>query len=129
MYGNGGSGSSLEINKATGELVQYHDLSRDFLTDNKVNAISKDAALKKAIDYLKEWAPSYLHEYSMPIEDAVFDQYSKEYYFTFPRIMNGIAVVGDGLHVGIGADGTLRSLSVNKQKIDNWQPIKKCHIS
>lgn len=123
MYGNGGSGSSLEINKATGELVQYHDLSRDFLINNKVNAISKDAALKKATDYLKEWAPSYLHEYSMPIEDAVFDQYSKEYYFTFPRIMNGIAVVGDGLHVGIGSDGSLRSLSVYKQKIDNWQPI------
>lgn len=125
MYGNGGSGSSLEINKATGELVQYHDLSRDFLVDNKVNAISKDAALKKATDYLKEWAPSYLHEYSMPIEDAVFDQYSKEYYFTFPRIMNGIAVVGDGLYVGIGSDGSLRSLSVYKQKIDSWPSINK----
>lgn len=125
MYGNGGSGSSLEINKATGELVQYHDLSRDFLVDNKVNAISKDAALKKATDYLKEWAPSYLHEYSMPIEDAVFDQYNKEYYFTFPRIMNGIAVVGDGLYVGIGSDGSLRSLSVYKQKIDSWPSINK----
>lgn len=125
MYGNGGSGSSLEINKATGELVQYHDLSRDFLVDNKVNAISKDAALKKATDYLKEWAPSYLHEYSMPIEDAVFDQYSKEYYLTFPRIMNGIAVVGDGLYVGIGSDGSLRSLSVYKQKIDSWPSINK----
>ncbi|WP_338651963.1 YcdB/YcdC domain-containing protein [Lysinibacillus sp. Y5S-8] len=125
MYGNGGSGSSLEINKATGELVQYHDLSRDFLVDNKVNAISKDAALKKATDYLKEWTPSYLHEYSMPIEDAVFDQYSKEYYFTFPRMMNGIAVVGDGLYVGIGSDGSLRSLSVYKQKIDSWPSINK----
>lgn len=125
MYGNGGSGSSLEINKATGELIQYHDLSRDFLIDNKVNTISKDAALKKATDYLKEWAPSYLHEYSMPIEDAVFDQYSKEYYFTFPRMMNGIAVMGDGLNVGIGSDGTLRSLSVNKQKIDSWPSINK----
>ncbi|MCR8855293.1 DUF4901 domain-containing protein [Lysinibacillus fusiformis] len=123
MFGNNGSGSSLEINKATGELVQYHDLSRDFLTDNQVNAISKDAALKRATNYLKEWAPSYLHEYSMPIEDAVYDQYSKEYYFTFPRIMNGIAVVGDGLYVGIGSDGSLRSLSIYKQKIDNWQPI------
>ncbi|WP_376711846.1 YcdB/YcdC domain-containing protein, partial [Bacillus paralicheniformis] len=102
-----------------------HDLSRDLLVDNKVIAISKDAALKKATDYLKEWAPSYLHEYSLPIEDAVFYQYSKEYYFTFPRIMNGIAVVGDGLYVGIGSDGSLRSLSVYKQKIDSWPSINK----
>ncbi|MFF6017569.1 hypothetical protein [Lysinibacillus fusiformis] len=51
----------------------------------------------------------------MPIEGAVFDQYSMEYYFTFPRIMNGIAVVGDGLHVGIGS-----AISLDVKDIANF---------
>ncbi|QSB11167.1 S-layer homology domain-containing protein [Lysinibacillus fusiformis] len=125
MYNNGGSGTSFEINKATGEIVQYHDLRRDFTNTDKTNTISKDAALAKAVEYLKQWAPSYLHEYSMPIDDAVHDDYSKDYYFSFPRIVNGIAVVGDEIYVGIGSDGSLRSLNVNKQKINNWPSISQ----
>ncbi|WP_155593723.1 YcdB/YcdC domain-containing protein [Lysinibacillus cavernae] len=123
MYNNGGSGSSFEINKATGEIVQYHDLKRDFTNTDKTNSISKEAALAKAVDYLKQWAPSYLHEYSMPIGDPVYDEYSKDYYFSFPRIVNGIAVVGDEINVGVGYDGSLRSLFINKLKIDNWPSV------
>lgn len=125
MYNNGGSGTSLEINKATGDIVQYHDIMRDFINTDKTTTLSKDAALAKAIEYLKQWAPSYLHEYSMPIDDPVYDDYSKDYYFSFPRIVNGIAVVGDEINVGIGSDGSLRSLNVNKQKINNWPSLSQ----
>jgi len=122
MYGNSGSGSSFDINKATGEIVQYSDISRDFTTQNKTS-ISKDAALTKAIEYLKQCAPSYLHEYSMPIDEPTFIKYSNEYYFSFPRIVNGIAVVGDEISVSITSDGSLGALYINKQKIDNWPSL------
>jgi len=125
MYSNGGSGTTFEINKATGDIVQYHDLKRDFTNSDKTNVISKDAALSKAIEYLKQWSPSYLHEYSMPIDEPAIDEYSKTYYFSFPRIVNGIAVVGDEISVGIDSDGSLLSLNVNKQKINNWPSISQ----
>ena len=128
MYdlGNYGTGSSLEVNKATGEITKFWDTSREFMQiDDKVEPISKDAALTKAIDYLKEWAPSYIHNYSKPIEDVEYDTYSKQYNFSFPRIVNGIAVVGDEIYVGISADGKLSSLNVNNRKIDNWPSVNK----
>ncbi|QDQ01136.1 hypothetical protein FOH38_12120 [Lysinibacillus fusiformis] len=126
MYDNGGSGSSFEINKATGEIIQYHDLRREFTkTDDAATTISKDAALTKAIEYLKEWAPSYMHDYAKPIDEVVFEEYSKQYYFSFPRVVNGIAVVGDEMSVSINADGSLGSLWINNQKIDNWPTTSK----
>jgi len=125
-FGNEGSGTSFEVNKATGEITNYWDIRRDFMeTDDKVEPISKDAALVKAIDYLKEWAPSYIHNYSKPIEGTAYAKYSKQYYFSFPRIVNGIAVVGDEISVGINADGKLNALHVNNRKIDNWPSVNK----
>ncbi|KMY29933.1 hypothetical protein ACZ11_17515 [Lysinibacillus xylanilyticus] len=128
MYqsGNHGYGSSFEVNKATGEVINYWDVRREFNEkDNKVEPISKDAALAKAIDYLKEWAPSYIHNYSKPIEDTVYDKQEKQYYFSFPRIVNGIAVVGDEISVGISADGKLSALNVSNRKVDNWPSVNK----
>ncbi|MFJ7409034.1 MULTISPECIES: YcdB/YcdC domain-containing protein [unclassified Lysinibacillus] len=126
MYENGGSGASFEINKATGEITQYYDISRDFmLTDKKAEKITKDAALAKAIDYLKEWAPSYIHNYAKPLDDYGYDNYSNQYGFSFPRVVNGIPVVGDEIYVSVGTDGSLRGLNINQQKIDNWPSVSK----
>ncbi|MGE7691983.1 YcdB/YcdC domain-containing protein [Lysinibacillus sp. NPDC097214] len=129
MYelGNGsGYGASFEVNKVTGEITDYWDIRRDFMeTDQKVEPIAKDAALAKAIDYLKAWAPSYLHNYSKPIEETMYDKDSKRYYFSFPRIVNGIAVLGDEISVGISADGKLSSLNISNHKIDNWPAVNK----
>ena len=132
MYdlGNYGTGGSLEVNKATGEITNYWNSSREFMQkDDKVEPISKDAALTKAIDYLKEWAPSYIHNYSKPIEDAIYDNYNKQYYFSFPRVVNGIAVVGDEISVGISADGKLSALNVSNRKIDNWPSVNKAILA
>jgi len=122
----GGYGTSFEVNKATGEITEYWDIRRDFIeTDVKVQPIAKDAALAKAIGYLKEWAPSYIHNYSKPLEDVIYDKDSERYYFSFPRVVNGIAVVGDAISVGISADGKLSSLNINNHKIDNWPSVNK----
>ncbi|MGE7930387.1 YcdB/YcdC domain-containing protein [Lysinibacillus xylanilyticus] len=128
MYesGNRGYGSSFEVNKATGEIISYWDVRREFNEkDGKVEPISKEAALAKAIDYLKEWAPSYIHNYSKPIEDTVYDKQGEQYNFSFPRIVNGIAVVGDEISVGISADGKLSALNVSYRKVDNWPSVNK----
>jgi len=125
QYDNGGYGTSFEINKATGEITQYHDISRDFLSsDKKSEKITRDAALTKAIDYLKEWAPSYIHNYAKPLDDINYD-YGNQYGFAFPRVVNGIAVSGDEIYVSVGTDGSLRSLNINQQKIDNWPSVSK----
>ena len=129
QYANGGSGSSLEINKKTGEVIQYYDMKTHLLTEigeqpKKENSITEKEALTKAVKFLKEWTPSYLHNYAMPVEEPYFDERLGSYHFNFPRIMNGIVVIGDQISVGIAADGTLNSLSVQYQELENWPSTK-----
>ncbi|GKV66957.1 MULTISPECIES: S-layer homology domain-containing protein [Sporosarcina] len=122
---NGGYGSNLEINKQTGEVMQFQSLQEHVWkelgkdTANK-EAISKKEALKKAITYAKEWASSYLHHYAMPVTEAYTDEKTGLTYFSFPRVVNGIIVSGDQIIVEIAADGSLNSLNVNYQNIENW---------
>ena len=125
QYGNGSTGASLEINKHTGEVIQFYDVKNHLLTEIGENAkneltITEKEALNQATTYLKKWVPSYLHNYAMPIEEPYFDERMGSYQFAFPRIMNGIVVMGEQIHVGISADGTLNSLSVNYQEMENW---------
>lgn len=125
-YNNGGVGGTVEVNKATGEIIQFYDYRDEFMKENKpVAEITKEAALAKAVDYLKEWAPSYIHQYAKTMESYSFDSYSKYHSFSFPRIENGILVSGDDIHVAIGVDGSLRSLYINHQKITNWPSASK----
>ena len=130
-YANGGFGSNLEINKQTGEIIQYHNMTDDILQQtgekpNKENAISKAEALEQAVKYAKEWIPSYLHNYTMPVDEPYSDDRLGTYHFTFPRVVNGIMVMGDQISVGIAADGSLNSLNVNSyQKVENWPSSDK----
>jgi hypothetical protein len=124
-YRTGGSGSSLEINKSTGEIVNYHNMKDHLLSDfeedsKKENEISQQEALSQAVKFLKEWVPSYLHNYAMPVGEPYVDERFGSYHFTFPRIENGIIVNSDQISVGIAADGSLNSLNVNYQEIENW---------
>ncbi|MFJ7738547.1 PepSY1/2 domain-containing protein [Lysinibacillus sp. NPDC097287] len=125
-YGSGGSGTTLEINKKTGEITQFHDIGRDFTNISKTaSGIAKDVAQSKAIEYLKEWAPSYLHHYAKSMEGYYFDEYSKSHHFSFPRVVNGITVAGDEINVAIAADGSLSSLGINHQNVTNWPSTSK----
>lgn len=121
----GGYGSSIEINKETGEIISYHDMKRDVLRENGENSskkgnLTEEQALAKAISYLKEWVPSYLHNYAKPVEAAYFEKSQGVYNFSFPRVVNGILVEGDQIHVSIGKDGSLNSLYVNHQEDAEW---------
>ena len=124
-YRNGGSGASLEINKNTGEVIQYYNIKDHLLLEigenpKKESTLTQQEALTQAMKYLKEWVPSYLHNYAMPVEEPYFDERIGSYQFTFPRIVNGIVVVGDEISVGIAADSSLNSLNVNYQETENW---------
>ncbi|MFC4411434.1 YcdB/YcdC domain-containing protein [Chungangia koreensis] len=128
-YANGGTGSSLEFDKKTGELIQYHNAQNSLLSEineRKVeNPISNDQAVAQAVKYLKEFVPSYLHEYAMPIEESNYDEYMGSYYLIFPRIVNGVTVMGDQISVGISQDGSLNNLNVSRPKIDEWPTVDK----
>lgn len=128
-FKNGGYGTSLEIDKNTGEILQYHDIKSEVLKEigevsEPEKAITKDQALAKAISYLKEWVPSYLHNYAKPIDDPNVDEYQGTYHFVFPRVVNGITVLGDEINVAIAKDGSVSYLYVNHQKIEDWPSTK-----
>ena len=124
QYANGGTGSSLEINKNTGEIIQLLRYEKSPTNGNwgdqlkKSDTLPEQEALTQAVKFLKEWVPSYLHNYAMPVEEPYVDERLGSYHFTFPRIVNGIVVIGDQINVGIAADGSLNSLSVN---IKRWK--------
>lgn len=126
---NGGSGSNLEIDAQTGEIIQFQDLKDDLLLElndeGKTNGatLTEEVALAKAVDYLKTWLPSYVHQYAKPIHEPYFDKDRGTYYFSFPRIVNGITVTGDEINVGIDADGTLDHIYVGYQELE-WPAVE-----
>ena len=61
----------------------------------------------------------------MPVEEPYFEERLGTYQFNFPRIVNGIVVQGDQIGVGIAADGSLSSLNVSYQEVENWPSIDK----
>ncbi|MFZ0579266.1 MAG: S-layer homology domain-containing protein, partial [Psychrobacillus psychrotolerans] len=129
-YANGGSGSSLEFDKKTGELLQYHNVQNSMMielngTKEEVAPISKEEAIAQAVKYLKELVPSYLHEYAMPLEDSYVDDARGNYYLNFPRIVNGVMVSGDQISVSIYKDGSLENLSVSRPQIEEWPTLDK----
>lgn len=129
QYQNGGTGTTLTFDKQTGEIIQYHDIKSEVLAqigekEEPDSKITRDEALKLAVDYLKEFSPSNLHQYSMPIAEATYFDERGYHHFFFPRLLNGIPVSGDELSVTIGADGSLNSLNIYKQDIKDWPSIQ-----
>ncbi|MGN7398218.1 YcdB/YcdC domain-containing protein [Cytobacillus praedii] len=127
---NGGTGTDLELDKRTGEIIQYHNIQNNVLSENSLSkkngqAISKEDALKQAVTYLKQYSPSYLHNYAMPIGETFYDEENETYHFNFPRVVNGILVKGDHLSVSIASDGSLLNLNVNPSDIQNWPATDK----
>ena len=122
---NSGYGTSLELDKQTGEIVHYQNVKNEVLSEVGENTsngkkLTSDQALTKAIGYLKEWVPSSLHNYVKPISEPYTDEENGVYNFTFPKIVNGIVVAGTDISVGIGFDGTLNNLYVNEIEIEEW---------
>lgn len=105
--------------------MQYHDIKSDVLNEigeetTNTNTISYEAALNRAIDYLKEYSPSYLHHYAKPLEKQTLEDERGIYHFTFPRVVDGIVVNGDQISVSLHKDGTLYGLNVNFLNAESW---------
>ena len=125
QYRNGGTGTVLTIDKATGEIIQYHDI-RNTIEGQEDDSTTKgeltrQQALDKAIAHVKEWLPSYANQYSLPVDVGSYNNYNDSYYFTFPRIVNGLTVVGDYISVDVDAKtGALVGLYVNAFDNIEW---------
>jgi hypothetical protein len=130
QYDNGGHGAEIQLNKNTGEIIQYHDIKSEVLDQvgeelESDKTISSDEALQQAVKYLKEFTPSYLHNYAMPVRETSYEEEQGIYHFSFPRVVNGILVSGDQISASVSADGSLLGLNVDYQDIDNWPSSKE----
>lgn len=128
-YRNGGTGTELIIDKATGEIINYSDIKSSLKEldndSNKKVELTRQQAVEKAIAYVKEWVPSYAHRYALPVAGSFYQEYNDSYYFTFPRIVNGLTVEGDQISVSIDAEtGDLLSLFVNAYDDIEWPAAK-----
>ena len=124
-YRNGGTGTNLTIDKATGEVINYSDIKNNLEVQEDDSTteveLTQQQALEKAIAYVKEYVPSYAHQYALPLNDVLYDDYNDSYYFTFPRIVNGLTVMGDQISVNVDAKtGDLLSLYVNAYDNVEW---------
>ena len=129
-YPNGGTGANIEINKQTGEVTQYYNMTSQIIEQlgekpSEVKSLSEEQALAKAIEHMKKWIPSYLHNYAKPLEAAYIDEMQGSYMFNFPRVVNGVLVSGDNISVGVAKDGSLNNLYVNYQEVDKWPSLDK----
>lgn len=127
-YEGGNVGTALSIDKATGEIIEYYDIKYDLATqmkqEQKKGSFSQQAALKQAVESIKKWAPSYANEYAMPVAEAHYFEHNDSYYFSFPRIVNGLLVEGDQITVNIGAAGDLLGLSITTYSDVKWPTTK-----
>lgn len=130
MYttGNSGFGSQVEIAKDTGDVVGFH--GHDYLeleqSDNK-SSVTANSALNKAVNYVKQYAPSYANELAYPDEstEPVYYWNENEYNFYFPRVKNGHIVERNGVQVAISNTGKLIRFNVEQTDIKNWPSLDK----
>lgn len=128
-YDRGAYGSSISMDKNTGEIIHFHNVIPEVLkeigeTRKNQRKISEDQALKKAIEYLKEYMPTKLHEYSKPVEEySEYWYYSRGHAFVFPRVVNGVPVQGDQIQVIVSDTGELISLYVDYFDNNNWPQL------
>lgn len=124
-YRNGGTGTELTIDKATGEIINYSDIKNSLEVQedasNTETELTRQQALEKAIAYVKEMVPSYAHLYALPVDEVIYEDYNDSYHFTFPRIVNGLTVEGDQISANIDAKtGDLLGMHVNAYEDIQW---------
>ena len=128
---NSGNGASIEIDKNTGEVISFYDISDDVFgydpSDKDKAGLTYTQAVAKALEKIKEFSPSIMHEYSYPINNELnkLEQDRDETFLTFPRVKNGIIVSGDSIQVSIKKDGSLRRYSVQSPVVKEWPSIDK----
>ncbi|OEH94324.1 S-layer homology domain-containing protein [Bacillus solimangrovi] len=128
---NGGSGSSIEIDVDTGELIDYRGgFDERFLgEEDSSRPLAYKNALNKAVDYVEKYASSYVHEVAYPNESDNrqnrYDSDDEEYRFYFPRVKDGTIVNGNGIRVSIAGDGELLGFSIDFDQISDWPSLSE----
>ncbi|MCH7321417.1 S-layer homology domain-containing protein [Solibacillus sp. MA9] len=124
---NSSYGTSIEFNKNTGELLNYYDMSDSVpyidAPEDKTPRLEEDKVLAIATDYVKQFAPASVHEYAKPIYKTDYNEENKMHTVSFPRMKNGIVVMGDSISVSINNKGELKSYYRNNLTIDEWPAI------
>lgn len=116
----GGYGGSLEFKKDTGEIIQYHNSLMDMqLEEQEQKVLSEDKAKQFAVEHLKTFTPSVLHEYAEPIDAPYIDAERGTYAFTFPKLINGIPSNAHQISVGINSAGELQYMYNSEMEVKN----------
>ncbi|QOR66344.1 S-layer homology domain-containing protein [Cytobacillus suaedae] len=138
---NHGYGASIEIDKNTGEVLSFHDVSRDMMyaeqaskletttekekAEEKKNKLAYEKALEIGIETIKKFSPSIIHEYSYPLVGELMESHDGNYHLSFPRVKNGILVQGDSINIGINSDGEILHYNANSPIIKEWPSVEK----
>ncbi|SDH26361.1 S-layer homology domain-containing protein [Alteribacillus persepolensis] len=114
-----GYGSSVDIDKQTGEIINFHNSAiRNGTPEENLN---HEEALEKAVQALEQHAPSAMHNHAYPLYEGGENVNEGIYHFQFPQVKNGLIVNGSSLSVAISAeDGSLVSLRQNPLSITEW---------
>ncbi|TFB25106.1 hypothetical protein E3U55_01555 [Filobacillus milosensis] len=122
---NGGHGSSIQINKNTGELQRF-SRARSYNPEEEVDVnVSQEEALDLATDYINKFAFSNMEQYVYPrVSDNVNRDDSPEYHFIFQRIKDGILVSGNYIRVDVSKEnGKLLHLSIRHTNVEQWPSL------
>lgn len=125
QYKNARHNSSIEFNKKTGELLSYSDYNSQYLEIEQQSGsitpkLDKEKVMEAAEQYVKQLAPTIVHEYVKSHIEPTYDKESKVHYVSFPRIKNGLIVNGDNLMVTIDDEGQLKSFYRYPIMIEEW---------
>lgn len=124
---NASYGTSIDFDKNTGELLNYYDMSDSmpYIDTPEDNSPRLDEANVQAIatDFVKQFAPVSAHEYSKPIYTTSYNEEMKMHTVSFPRMKNGLVVMGDSISVSINDKGELKSYYRSNLTIDEWPAI------
>ncbi|MDP5273848.1 S-layer homology domain-containing protein [Chengkuizengella axinellae] len=132
---NSGSGSSVDFNKETGDLIRYYRDEYNILFSEGEDSepISEEDALEIALDYVKQYAPVIANELVYYEDGSSLNQsyYSYrygedlEYMFHFPQYKDGIRIQGNGASVSVSkTDGTLTRMSIDSHVPDQWPNLE-----
>jgi Zn-dependent metalloprotease len=126
---NSGHGASIELDKNTGEIINFYDISEDVFgpvkKDSKKAQVTYEQALEKAAAFMKQHSPSIVHEYSYPVNREETQPREGGFHFSFPRVKNGLAVIGDSVSVFVKKDGSISQYGVHSPKVTEWPSTEK----
>ncbi|WP_240375655.1 S-layer homology domain-containing protein [Bacillus piscicola] len=118
--GNSGSGTTFDVEKETGEIVNFQNI--DLYNQSLEENLAYKKALEKAVEAIETYGASTMHEYAYPINVTNKSPDDRGIYsFSFPQVKNGLLVNGSFLNVGISAeDGKLASFSSIQHTVTDW---------